>query len=204
VASIGGWLAAVARADGDPASDVLASQRLFLPQDAGVTANQQAQLGALLTTAERSGYSARVALIASQADLGSVTALWRMPQNYARFLGQELALLYHGPVLIVMPNGYGLYQASGTPTAGQSALAGADRPGSELGKAALTAVQLIAAAAGHPLPIQQTNAPPPPRSSDTIAWLVFAIGAALVALAWAASLRAQPLRTHGPTPGTPP
>ena len=33
--------AASARADGDPASDVLAEQSLFLPQDAGLTASQQ-------------------------------------------------------------------------------------------------------------------------------------------------------------------
>ena len=33
-----GWLASQARADGDPASDVLASQSLFLPGDAGIPA----------------------------------------------------------------------------------------------------------------------------------------------------------------------
>ncbi|MBV9006759.1 MAG: hypothetical protein JO181_18980, partial [Solirubrobacterales bacterium] len=48
-----GWSAAPARADGDPASDVLATQLLYLPQDAGVPAAQQAQLGALLQTAAR-------------------------------------------------------------------------------------------------------------------------------------------------------
>jgi len=108
-----GLLAASARADGDPASDVLVSQTLFLPQDAGVPANQQAQLDALLHAAQQSGYQIRVALIASPTDLGSVTELWRQPQNYARFLAQELSLLYRGPLLVVMPNGYGLYRLAG-------------------------------------------------------------------------------------------
>jgi hypothetical protein len=118
-----GWLAPSALADGDPASDVLASQPLFLPQDAGATASQQAELSALLATAQRRGHPIRVAPIASPADLGAVTALWRQPQNYARFLGQELSLLYRGRLLVVMPNGYGLYQASRASNAEQSALA---------------------------------------------------------------------------------
>ena len=60
---------------------------------------QQAQLVALLAAARRSGYQLRVALIASSTDLGSVTELWRQPQSYAQFLGQELSLVYRGPVL---------------------------------------------------------------------------------------------------------
>ena len=103
-----GSLAASARADGDPASDVLATQSLFLPQDAGVPLAQQNQLTALLEAAASSGYQIRVAIIASSSDLGSVTELWRQPQTYARFLGQELSLVYHGPLLVVMPNGFGL------------------------------------------------------------------------------------------------
>ncbi len=89
-----------ARGDGDPASDVLASQSLFLPQDAGISPTQQAQLAALLADARARGYPVRVAVIASAGDLGSVSALWRQPENYARFLGQELSLTYHGPRLV--------------------------------------------------------------------------------------------------------
>jgi hypothetical protein len=47
-------------ADGGPASDVLASQPLFLPQDEGIAAARHAQLGALLAAARRSGYPIRV------------------------------------------------------------------------------------------------------------------------------------------------
>ena len=88
-----GAVSPAARADGDPASDVLAQQNLFLPQDAGVPARQQTQIATLLQEAAHAGYPIRVALIASPTDLGSVTALWQQPQSYAKFLGQELALV---------------------------------------------------------------------------------------------------------------
>jgi hypothetical protein len=185
-----GWCAGAARADGDPASDVLASQTLFLPQDAGVSAGQQAQLGALLRAAHHEGYQIRVALIASLADLGSVTALWRQPQNYARFLAQELSLLSHAPLLVIMPNGYGVYGVA-------PALAGMPAPGPNLASATLTAIRHIAAASGHRLPLPSATAPYAPASTDTVSWLVFAIGSALIVLAWTASLRARPLRARG-------
>lgn len=196
VVAASGSFAGSARADGDPASDVLVSQTLFLPQDASVPANQQAQLSALLQAARHSGYQIRVAMIASAADLGSVTALWRQPQNYARFLAQELSLLYRGPLLVVMPNGYGLYRLAGARAAEQSALAGMRPPGPNLAVATLTAIQRLAAASGHNLPLPNATAPTNPAPTDTVSWIVFAIGAAMIVLAWTASLRAQPLRAR--------
>ncbi|HUO71429.1 MAG TPA: hypothetical protein VMU39_11670 [Solirubrobacteraceae bacterium] len=109
------WLAPDVRADGDPASDILTTQALFLPQDAGVPAAQQAQLVELLQAARRSGYPIRVALVASRGDLGSITELWQKPQSYAQFLGQELALVDRGPLLVIMPVGFGVYQVNRTP-----------------------------------------------------------------------------------------
>jgi hypothetical protein len=119
---VAGALPPVARGDGDPASDVLLSQSLFLPQDAGVPPSEQAQLGSLLAAADRAGYNLRVALIAGPADLGSVTALWRQPRNYARFLGQELSLNYTGALLVVMPSGYGFYRPRGPSASERSVL----------------------------------------------------------------------------------
>jgi hypothetical protein len=198
-----GWglSATAARADGDPASDVLATQSLFLPQDANATANQQVELGDLLSSAVRSGYPIRVALIGSATDLGSVTELWRQPQSYADFLGQELSLVYHGPLLIVMPNGFGLYQAGGE--AARAALSGLPEAGGAtgIGAFAVTAVQRLASAAGHPLPAPSVSAPSASASSDPAAWIAFSVGAALVALAWAASFRAKPLRLPGRAAG---
>jgi hypothetical protein len=190
-----GWHAGSARADGDPASDVLYAQSVFLPQDAGTSSHQRAQLGAVLQAAQRSGYHVKVALIASPADLGSVTALWRQPGNYARFLGQELSLVYGGALLVVMPNGFGLYGRGGRVAAEQSALAGLRAPGvGGLGIAALTAVPRLGMAAGYRVSVP--NAVPTgssPGSSDIMAWLVFAIGAGLIVFAWAASIRSRPL-----------
>ncbi len=188
-----GWSATPARADGDPASDVLATQPLYLPQDAGVPLAQQAQLGALLQAAARVGYPVRAAIIASPTDLGSVTALWRQPQSYAEFLGQELPLVYKGPLLVVMPGGFGLYEVGGGPVTGRAALAGAGTPGGALGVAAVTAIQRLAAAAGHPLPLPSAQAPSKQSSTEVLPWIALAIGGVLIALAWTASLRARPL-----------
>jgi hypothetical protein len=191
-----------ARADGDPASDVLATQTVFLPWDAGISADHQAQLTALLREAEHDGYQLRVALIASSADLGSVTELWHQPQSYADFLGDELSLVYKGTLLVIMPDGFGLYRTNGSLGPEQAALASI-RPavaGASLGTAALLATRRLAAAAGHPLSIPRgTRAPAAASGSpNAIAWIVFVISGTLIALAWAASLRAQPLRPRQP------
>jgi hypothetical protein len=187
-----GSSARAARADGDPASDVLASQTLFLAQDAGVTAVQQAELNADLRAAQRAGYHLRVAIIASSADLGSVTELWRRPQTYARFLGAELSLIHRGPLLVVMPNGFGTDGLGGATVARRSALDGVRADG--LGASALAAIEHLAAASGHRLPAATARAPSSPAQSDTISWIVFAIGGALVLAAWVVSLRARPVR----------
>src|SRR5579864_3685611 len=92
--AVSAWSARAARADGDPASDVLATQTLFLPQDAGLSASHQVQLERLLQETASAGFPLRVAVIASATDLGSVTELWREPATYARFLGEELSLTY--------------------------------------------------------------------------------------------------------------
>jgi hypothetical protein len=175
---------------------VLASQALFLPGDAGIAAGQHQQLEALLSSAERAGYAIRVALIATQADLGSVTALWRRPAAYARFLDQELSLVYRGTVLVAMPNGFGVAAAGGTPASSHGALAAVAAPGSKarLASAATLAVQRLAAAAGHRVQASRPRSPGAQRSMspDAVAWAALAAGLALIAAAWTASLRARP------------
>jgi hypothetical protein len=183
-----GLRAGIARADGDPASDVLATQSLFLPQDAAPAAAGQAQLSELLHEAAASGLPIRVAVIASSSDLGSVTALWRQPQNYARFLAAELDLVYRGPLLVVMPEGYGL---AGDPSA-RSALAGLPAPAHDLVAATLAAVVRVARAGGHRLVVPGGAPAARGAASDVTPWLVFAAGWVVVLLAWGASLRARP------------
>jgi hypothetical protein len=179
---------ALARADGDPASDVLVGQSLYVPSDGGVSATQAARLSALLAEAERAGVPVRVALIATQADLGSVTELWRQPQNYARFLGQELSQVYRGTLVVVMPSGIGVAGAGHTSGAG---------PGQPLVNRAIGAVQAIAAAQGHrlspPSVVAARRSGSGLGSVDLGSWLALGAGAALIAAAWTASLRARPL-----------
>jgi hypothetical protein len=190
LALVWGWHPAPARADGDPASDVLVTQSLFLPQDAAVPAKQQAQLASLVQSAARRGYPIRVAMIASPSDLGSVTALWRQPRSYAGFLGEELSLVYNGPLLVVMPNGFGVYRV---PARTATALAGVSTRGG-LGAVTLAAVQRLAAAAGHPLQVSNAAVTAKPAAPGNAgAWIAFALGAVLIAVAWTASLRAKPM-----------
>jgi hypothetical protein len=99
---------ALAAADGDPGSDVLVYQPLFVAADAHVSIADQLRVGSMLRSAAKAGAPIRVAIIARRDDLGAVTALWRRPQAYARFLGIELSLSYKGPLLVVMPDGFGV------------------------------------------------------------------------------------------------
>jgi len=196
LALVMGWTAALAHADGDPASDVLASQPLFLPADAGVTVRRDAQLAALLDAAPRSGYPIRVALVASSADLGSITELWGQPQSYAQFLGQELSFVYSGPLLVIMPGGFGLYRFDRPLAVERAALAGIRPavPGGGLAAAALLAVPRLAAASGHSLPLVSVQLRSSgPATTGTLVWLTLGVGVVLIAAAWSASFRARPL-----------
>jgi hypothetical protein len=197
-----------ARADGDPASDVLATQSLFLPQDAGVPGSRQSQLVALLDGARSGGLPLRVAVIASPTDLGSVSELWRRPARYARFLGQELSLVYKGPLLVVMPDGLALHDPEARAQGAQAAVAGLAPPGSvaRLGDTTLTAIRRIATASGHPLAVQSAGGEGRGDRSAGYAlpWIAFAAGALLILAAWTLSLRARPLRAlsrREPGPG---
>jgi cytochrome oxidase Cu insertion factor (SCO1/SenC/PrrC family)/thiol-disulfide isomerase/thioredoxin len=201
---------APARADGDPASDVLAGQRVFVPADVPSSTAQQRLLEATVDAASRSGYPVRVAVIGSSADLGSITALWRRPQSYAEFLGQELALVAPERVVVAMPNGLALYHP-GHALPGEAAtlaVRGAPGSGRALLAAATAAVGALAAAAGHPLPhvVVPTGSPNGRRggSGGLVGWLVFAAGLLVLAAAWTASLRARPLRGRRRPVPTPP
>jgi hypothetical protein len=215
--------ASQARADGDPASDVLAAQTVFLPQDGAIPPARQAQLTQLVSSAARAGVSLRVALIATRSDLGSVTALWRRPSAYAQFLGQELSQVFHGTLLVVMPNGVGVARVAAGPAGrngagvpagsevpGGSALARSAAPGGSaragsavpaggaaLGDAAIAAVQRLAAAAGHPLTTPRggpSGHASAPSATGIGAWLALAGGAILIGIAWTISLRQRPPR----------
>lgn len=146
-----GVVAAPAWADGDPGSDVLVYQDMFAGSDAGLSVQQQVALGGLLKTASGAGFPIRVAIIASRSDLGSVTALWRKPSSYARFLGLELSLAYKQRLLVVMPNGFGFNWPGHSPASAYGRLARIPIKPGGLFLAAQTAVRALAAAHGTKL-----------------------------------------------------
>jgi hypothetical protein len=191
-------------ADGDPASDVLDTTLVYVPLDGGISPTLQTELAAITAAAQRAGYPLRVAMIDTPADLGSIGALWRAPETYARFLGAELSDVFHGTLLVVMPDGYGIAPvgAGGLPASAPAALAGLTRPGTgdALATATLTAIRRLAAAGGHPLAAPQAVRTARGTSAGKssafgpMALLALVIGAAIIAGAWTASVRARPFR----------
>jgi hypothetical protein len=143
-------LAGTARADGDPASDYLYGLKVFLPFDVKVPKERQREFVSFVETANRSGYAIRVAVIGSSYDLGSVTSLWRQPRTYARFLGAELQFVYAKRLLIVMPNGFGIYWKGHSVDREYAVLSKIpiEKGAAGLVDAAQTAVSRLAAASG--------------------------------------------------------
>ena len=93
-----------------------------------------------------------------------------------------------------MPGGYGFYRPRGVSASEQSVLNQLTTPGQTLGTGALSAIQRLAAAAGHNLPVPTSTTLTSRSSTDTLAWIVFAIGMLLIVVAWTASVRARPPR----------
>lgn len=149
---------AVARANGDLASDVLLTDTLYAstqpPPDDTVR-----RLRGVIDEARRAGQPVRVALIASQQDLGRVANFWGNPSEYASYLGQQVgnpaepgARGNREALVVVMPSGYGTANA---PPRAERALRAielpADAGAEELAAAAGYGVQELAKAAGKPI-----------------------------------------------------
>jgi hypothetical protein len=139
---------ALARADGDPASDWLLRQSVFVPEDDHVPSQYVNQLQSVVDDAKARGYQIRVALIGTRYDMGSVYELWMKPKPYARFLGTELAFVYKGNLLVVMPNGLAVARDGKALPADQAIVDRIPAPGSDgaaLASAATKAVAKLAA-----------------------------------------------------------
>ena len=160
-----------------------------------------AQLPALLATARERGYELKVALIGGYADLGTVGALWLDPREYARYLGQEISLVYKGRLLVLMRNGYGIYYGGSVPGKERRVISqlGPPRRAARFLASAITAVRALAAANGVKLAVPDVDPPPggikmgqahatpvaapaitasaasvPPPSQSGVAWLFLA------------------------------
>jgi hypothetical protein len=171
-----------ARADGDPASDYLYTQQVFVPSDSRVSTRTLGDLARTVAGVTREGYKIRVAVIGSAYDLGAVPALWRKPRTYARFLGAELAFVYKQRLLIVMPNGFGFYWRGQPGTKEYATLSRVSIPAGPDGlvRAAQDAVVQLAAAAG--VDAAPTEPPKPTANRDRLIILLAAIAVVVLAL----------------------
>lgn len=184
-------LPAPALADGDPASDYLLTEDVYLPLSPGISTDLGRTITDLLKSTRKAGFPLRVAIIAAPRDLGAVPQYFGRPQSYAPFLESEIAFNTKKPLLVVMPGGYGV---AAMPNGAENGLTGLAPPksaqGDDIGRATITAIVKLSKAAGHPVP-----APKLPKASSgggggTSPALVFGVPVALLALGGAlAALR---------------
>ncbi len=175
---------AIARADGDPASDFLITQTVFLPYGQEPDAGAVEELQKIVREANARGFKIRVAVIAQPSDLGTVFSLFKEPERYARFLGQELVFVYRDGLLIAMPNGFGYARGGAADPKLAAALKGLPPPGKDatkLVRGAGDAVLKLSAAAGHPFPRPKATSDSQTRDRIVIACAA-AILLALVAV----------------------
>ncbi len=154
---------AAALGDADPASDILPSTDVFLPYSPKVDAKTQEQLEGLVAAAKKDtnqGTAFKVAVIGSPTDLGGITSLFRMPQQYAQFLYTEIKTFVDGEaatLLVVMPGkpGVGVAGNLATPQV-KRAMAKVGFPKNatptQLAQGAIATMQQIAKINGRKLP----------------------------------------------------
>ena len=147
------FLAPAALADGDPASDFLLSQSSFLsPYDGKIPTAQQKRIEAMLQSAKAQGFPLKLAVISTRYDLGAVPILYKKPQTYAKFLAQEDYYFWKDELLVVMPNGYGLYKLKNLPPEDKAVIAKLPKldttSGPALADAAERAITALAARRG--------------------------------------------------------
>jgi len=176
---------AAARANGDPASDYLLVQNVFLPFNAKVDPAASKELADTIRAANDKNFKMKVAIVGSRYDLGTAFSLYNQAQKYAQFLGLELSIQYHGRLLVVMPNGYAV-SINGKPDgAGTKIVNALPPPGKDATKqvkGATKAIHKLAAASGIQLPARGASAPSKTRDRITIAAGAVALAAVLAAI----------------------
>jgi LPXTG-motif cell wall-anchored protein len=202
-----------ALANGDPASDVLGTRDVFVPGEFNsapptglLPSNRVAQVRALVAQSRAHGYRIKVALISAPSDLGLVYQLWRQPGRYASFLGKELRAFwnYRGRLLVVMPDGYGIYHSGRSVTREEKILDSLPPPSGPLdvARASEEPVLRLAAERGVKLTL-----PPLPASAESegstghrnLVWLGVCALLLIAAAAGAVILRRRRRRVSGAT-----
>lgn len=144
-----------ARADGDPASDVLLGQDVFYPYPPNTpSVAVREALDGMVKRAKARGYAPKIAIIALGSDLGSYPYLLTEPQRYADLLAREISFNTKPRVLVVLPTGLGgqnLGAHAGEALSGVQPDAKAD--GDALARTAMVALGKLTAAAGTPVAV---------------------------------------------------
>jgi len=174
---------AQAMADGDPASDVLLVQNVFFPYEPATSPRLMQELTGATAQAAKAGVPVKVALIASPFDLGVIPQLFGKPQIYADYLDEEISFNGPQPLLVVMADGYGMRALpAGAVARVVSMPLPAGKTSDALAAAALTAVERIAAAEGHPI-TSATLSPATATGSSGTGLMVGVMAAVAVAAA---------------------
>jgi hypothetical protein len=179
-----GVLASLARADGDPASDVLLVENVFYPYGQPVSPALRKTLDGETAALSHTSFPLRVALISSPLDLGSYPHVFAKPKLYAQLLGEELNFFGSRKiVLVVMANGYGVHGVGEAVTRAATALA---RPSGgrsdDLARAAIAAVRTLASAAGQPIKrLSGAHAAKPAGGPTVLALVILALASGAVA-----------------------
>jgi hypothetical protein len=152
-----------ARADGDPASDVLPEQPVFFGSALDLKSKQAAQLDALARQAKQQGFEVNVAVISRLEDMGSATQYWGDMDNYGAFLAGEIGCCVKGRLLIVMPDGIGVTYLGHSSTADRKVVSALPAPGEDATKlmpAAMDAIVKLAAKSGVSLAVPDVTPAP--------------------------------------------
>jgi hypothetical protein len=190
-----------AAANGDPPSDVLPFEDLYLPADPPAAATADALRGAV-KRAREAGYPIKVAVIAAEVDLGPYANAFKQPQQYANYLVTELPrhsqTAQGARILVVAPVGAGIAGTTFLPEerrAARTVQVPAGATSTQVTEAATKAVERMAAAAGKPIGGSGGSSG---SGGGAIAGVV--IGALLLAAALAgiAARRRQQARTRAP------
>jgi hypothetical protein len=189
--------APAACADADPASDFLLVTPVFYPYHPATSTAIKSALESTLTKLKKDGLSLKVAIVDSPNDLGGVGNLWRMPQPYADFLGKEISFNQKQPLLVVMPQGFGLYGMSG-----KSSLSGLELDTSHqadgLARSAIAAVVRLGRADGKPIAQPTIRKQASSSGKGAPALIVFGAPVLLVAIAALVALTRRPHRDADP------
>lgn len=176
--------APTALADGDPASDVVLLQDAYFPYPPKKPSKAfEKALTDLLAKSKKAGFPLKVAIIATENDLGSVPQFFGKPQPYAAFLGREISFNTKKQLLVVQPTGYGTDSIEpDTAQAIEDLAPPKDDSGDALTRAAIDATVRLAKASGHPVAAPKLPKPGGDDGGGTSPVIIFGVPVLLLAL----------------------